>query len=285
MDANKKEKLANIESEMLDEYTQSIIKNGLRPMFEFNFFQEDIKQAAAELQKIQGQDELEVSSYAGDDGDGESSSGSVGETTTLASIDDVSSTEFDSLLSLYEDFNDDEHNHHHHPDHEHEHQHEHEHHEHDGQHDHGEHGEHDHHHHDHHEMSGNQVHFPTLAEDNLGLESTRAELTDDERSFIDINNDLSIDIYKKLLKKDGWGTTNFVFSSLAALTSLSMLFLGARGDTSWQINELLKLDDILSFNPHLLYKNVSDSLIGEDQAKSSSTCVKQLFIDEAGTIL
>ena len=71
-------------------------------------------------------------------------------------------------------------------------------------------------------MSGNQVHFPTLAEDNLGLESTRAELTDDERSFIDINNDLSIDIYKKLLKKDGWGTTNFVFSSLAALTSLSL---------------------------------------------------------------
>jgi hypothetical protein len=53
MDPDKKEQLASMESQMLDEYTQSIIKNGLRPMFEFNFFQEDIKQAAAELQKIQ----------------------------------------------------------------------------------------------------------------------------------------------------------------------------------------------------------------------------------------
>jgi hypothetical protein len=75
-------------------------------------------------------------------------------------------------------------------------------------------------------------------------------------------------------------STNFVFSPLAALTSLSMLFLGARGDTSWQINELLKLDDIVSFNPHLLYKNVTESLSLEDQAQSAPTCIKQLFIDE-----
>ena len=39
MDPTKKQQLANMESQMLDEYTQSIIKNGLRPMFEFNFFQ------------------------------------------------------------------------------------------------------------------------------------------------------------------------------------------------------------------------------------------------------
>ena len=52
MDKKKKQQLANMESQMLDEYTQSIIKNGLRPMFEFSFFQEDIKQAAAELEQI-----------------------------------------------------------------------------------------------------------------------------------------------------------------------------------------------------------------------------------------
>ena len=52
MDNTKKQQLANMESQMLDEYTQSIIKNGLRPMFEFSFFQEDIKQAAAELEQI-----------------------------------------------------------------------------------------------------------------------------------------------------------------------------------------------------------------------------------------
>lgn len=38
MDPSKREQFANMESQMLDEYTQNIIKNGLRPMFEFSFF-------------------------------------------------------------------------------------------------------------------------------------------------------------------------------------------------------------------------------------------------------
>ncbi len=46
MDNRKKEQLANMEAQMLDEYTQSIIKNGLRPMFEFSFFKEDVKQVS-----------------------------------------------------------------------------------------------------------------------------------------------------------------------------------------------------------------------------------------------
>ena len=46
MDNGKKEQLANMEAQMLDEYTQSIIKNGLRPMFEFSFFKEDVKQVS-----------------------------------------------------------------------------------------------------------------------------------------------------------------------------------------------------------------------------------------------
>jgi hypothetical protein len=30
-----------------------------------------------------------------------------------------------------------------------------------------------------------------------------------------------------------------------------------RSATSWQINELLGLDEMITFNPHLLYKNVT----------------------------
>ena len=280
MDANKKQQLANMESQMLDEYTQSIIKNGLRPMFEFNFFQEDIKQAAAELQKLQEDDHVEV--------------GEDLETTTLSNRfdEDDLTTDIDSLIQLYDDTQEEQVHHHH------DHGHDQEHHEHDHgddqEHNHGdmshhehhphghEHGEdhQHHHHHDHHnehDMPHAQVSFPILEDNHLGLEATRADLTDDEKSFIDINNDLGLEIFRKLLKTDTWKTSNFIFSPLSALTSVSMLFLGARGDTSWQINELLKLDEIVSFNPHLLYKNVTDSLMLDEE---NSKCVKQLFIQE-----
>jgi len=32
----------------------------------------------------------------------------------------------------------------------------------------------------------------------------RLELTDDERSFVDINNDIGFEIYKKLLRTETW---------------------------------------------------------------------------------
>jgi len=79
MDSSKREQFANMESQMLDEYTQNIMKNGLRPMFEFSFFKvckeisfenlncpliiflstkEDVKNAAAELAQIKERDKL-----------------------------------------------------------------------------------------------------------------------------------------------------------------------------------------------------------------------------------
>jgi len=55
-----------------------------------------------------------------------------------------------------------------------------------------------------------------------------------------------------------------------------MIFLGARGTTSWQMNELLRFDEMISFNPHLLYKNVAEALSNIE----SAACVKQLFVDK-----
>jgi serine protease inhibitor len=108
---------------------------------------------------------------------------------------------------------------------------------------------------------------------------TRNELTEDERSFVDINNDVALAMFRRVVKGSVWAASNLVFSPVSAVTSLAMLFLGARGDTSWEINELLKLDDIVSFNPHLLYKNVTESLM-QNADLMTSACVKQLFIHE-----
>ena len=59
---------------------------------------------------------------------------------------------------------------------------------------------------------------------------------------------------------------------------LAMIFLGARGTTSWQMNELLKLDEMISFNPHLMYKNVTEALM-EMPDDLTAACVKQIWVD------
>lgn len=157
------------------------------------------------------------------------------------------------LAQLEHDYNHDhdhQHDHHHHEDqHEHHHDHPHdpEHHHHDGSHD-----MHGHGHHDHEHSAQSVVNFPIPEEGHLGLDITRSDLTTAEREFIDINNELGLAIYRKLVKRDSLASTNLVFSPLSAVTSLAMQFLGARGDTSWEINELLKLDEIFEFNPHLV---------------------------------
>ena len=43
-----------------------------------------------------------------------------------------------------------------------------------------------------------------------------------------------------------------------------MLFLGARGSTSRQLNQLLHLNDLAIYNPHQLFKNVTQSLETQD---------------------
>ena len=98
-----------------------------------------------------------------------------------------------------------------------------------------------------------------------------------ERLFVEINNDLAFRLYHSLIKDRG--TESLVFSPFSVATSLAMLFLGARGRTSWQMNSLLRFDEMISFNPHLLFKNVTEALSDAETA----ACVKQLFVDEVTT--
>ena len=93
---------------------------------------------------------------------------------------------------------------------------------------------------------------------------------------MDINNELGFKMYRSLLRDSNLSNKNFVFSPFSASAALAMVFLGARSRTSWQINGLLRLDEMITFNPHLLYKEINDLLADSD----GSACVKGLYVDK-----
>ena len=126
------------------------------------------------------------------------------------------------------------------------------------------------------------ISLPEGSQNGLGLLSTHAQLRRAEREFVEVNNALGFELYKSLAKKAG--DENMVFSPLSSSTSLAMIFLGARGATSWQINSLLQLDHVISFNPHLLYKNVTDTLARKGVDGMTAACVKNLFVDKVKLI-
>ena len=150
---------------------------------------------------------------------------------------------------------------------------------HDDDHHHDPHAHHEvhHGHHGHHGHNGAPAaELPSIPENNEGLAATSAEMSRSERLFVEINNELAFKLYRSLLEKEKRATENLVFSPFSAATALAMIFLGARGTTSWQMNELLRFDEMISFNPHLLYKNVEEALSNTETA----ACVKQLFVDK-----
>jgi hypothetical protein len=147
--------------------------------------------------------------------------------------------------------------------------------------------DHGHHHHDHghgfHPSNLPQKEIPVAPDGNVGLRSTVGHLSRSEQAFVDVNNELAFRMYRALLAS-GHGDGNLVYSPLSTSTSLAMIFLGARGSTSWQINEILKFDEMISFNPHLLYKNITD-LIANEENKWTAACAKLLFVDKVMSLL
>ena len=105
---------------------------------------------------------------------------------------------------------------------------------------------------------------------NLGLSVTSSGLDSSTKSFVNINNEVGLRLYRRLAEQHP--EENLVFCPVSASSALAMISLGARGDTSWDINNLLELDSMITFNPHLLYKNISDTLtINSDSFQSSSS--------------
>jgi Serpin (serine protease inhibitor) len=118
--------------------------------------------------------------------------------------------------------------------------------------------------------------------ESLGLAATTAHLNKDLSDFAKLCNELAFSFWKSITA-DGISQSRSVIISPFALTStLSMIFLGARGQTSGEMNDLLRLDDMVTFNPHVVFRNISESI--EQSRKSgiaAAAFVRELYSDRA----
>ncbi|KAK2584372.1 hypothetical protein KPH14_006758 [Odynerus spinipes] len=113
----------------------------------------------------------------------------------------------------------------------------------------------------------------------LDVSVTKTE--NDVVNFSKMCNNLAFEFW--LAANKGLSTSRSLVLSPFGMTSLlAMVFLGARGTTSEQMNELLKLDDVATFNPHLVFQNVTDTVgLTRGQGITNAAFVRELFVDRA----
>ncbi|CAG4929311.1 unnamed protein product [Colias eurytheme] len=125
-----------------------------------------------------------------------------------------------------------------------------------------------------------------FSKENQGLEVTTKDLSEDISQFIELCNDLAFQYWNDMsghIEKK----RSFVFSPYAITSMLTMMFMGAKGATSGEMNEILKLDDMVTFNPHFTLKNISDSIdISPASGVAVSAFIRELYSDRSkGKIL
>lgn len=121
----------------------------------------------------------------------------------------------------------------------------------------------------------------------LGLEESTLNANDDILEFTKFCNELAFDFWR-VLNNDGISSARSLVLSPFALTSMmAMLFLGVRGRTSSEINDLLHLDDIVTFNPHAIFRNITESVDSKyDSNVLTSAFVREILSDRSkGKIL
>ncbi|XP_047365880.1 mucin-3A-like isoform X1 [Vespa velutina] len=113
------------------------------------------------------------------------------------------------------------------------------------------------------------------------LDVTVTKTESDIVNFSKMCNNLAFDFWMAANK--GLSTNrSLVLSPFGMVSLLAMIFLGARGTTSDQMNELLKLDDVATFNPHLVFQNVTDMVgLTRGQGITNAAFVRELFVDRA----
>ncbi|XP_044003085.1 mucin-17 isoform X3 [Aphidius gifuensis] len=111
------------------------------------------------------------------------------------------------------------------------------------------------------------------------LDTSVKNLDNDVLYFTNLCNDLAFTFWTAT--NQGLSNARSLALSPFGMTSmLAMVFLGARGPTSDKMNDILKLDDVASFNPHLVFQNVTDSLsIARKQGIANAAFVRELFAD------
>jgi len=135
----------------------------------------------------------------------------------------------------------------------------------------------------------NTIHLDPAPKQALGLEESTANAGEDILEFTRFCNEVAFNFWNVLNNDGGISSARSLVLSPFALTSmLAMLFLGARGRTSGEINDMLHLDDIVTFNPHAIFRNISE--ISSDGRKNenihTSAFVRELLSDRSkGKIL
>uniref|UniRef100_A0A6P4E4N9 Mucin-5AC isoform X1 n=1 Tax=Drosophila rhopaloa TaxID=1041015 RepID=A0A6P4E4N9_DRORH len=124
-------------------------------------------------------------------------------------------------------------------------------------------------------------------ESSQGLEASTAHMDEDLQSFARLCNELAFSYWRAITSEKISSARSLVISPFALTSMLSMVFLGARGSTSGEMNEILKLDDMVTFNPHLIFKNITNSVEqATDSDIATAAFVREIFSDRAnGKIL
>ncbi|CAH1235565.1 unnamed protein product [Diabrotica balteata] len=115
----------------------------------------------------------------------------------------------------------------------------------------------------------------------FGLEDSTSALERDIYQFSQLYNELAFDFWKTSTNTLSHARS-VVVSPFGAISLLAMIFLGARGSTSAEMNEILKLDDMITFNPHLVLKNVGESIVAEEKGSGivTSAIIREMFSDK-----
>lgn len=119
-----------------------------------------------------------------------------------------------------------------------------------------------------------------FSNENQGLEVTTKDLGEDIAQFTKLCNELAFRYWNAIIENID-KRRSFVLSPYSITSMLAMMFMGARGATSGEMNEVLKLDDMVTFNPHFTLKNISDSIETSPEAGVIvSAFVRELYSDK-----
>lgn len=115
-----------------------------------------------------------------------------------------------------------------------------------------------------------------------GLDDTTTSLDIDVYKFVELCNELSFGFWKSVTDDRISASRSVVISPFAATSLLAMVFLGARGATSGEMNEILKLDDMVTFNPHMIFRNVTESIeVSKKAGVAVSAIIRELYSDKS----
>jgi hypothetical protein len=123
--------------------------------------------------------------------------------------------------------------------------------------------------------------FSQAPSGNPGLEQTLTSLDEEKRLFADTHNRLALRLLGGLTNPVSRASSsygNMVMSPFTVTSSLGMMFLGARGQTATQLDGLLRLDDMLTFNPHMMYHNITESFLS--QPNTAAAIIRLLVTDK-----